>query len=56
MDDGGSPQIGIVILLLLVVLHIVFYGFLAALSGLNGNDLEKLADVGDKRASLLLRL
>ncbi|MCI8491050.1 MAG: HlyC/CorC family transporter [Lachnospiraceae bacterium] len=56
MDDGAGPQIGLIILLLLVVLHVVLYGFLAALSGLNGSNLEKQAKEGDKNASLLRRL
>ncbi len=56
MEDGSGPEIGLIMLLAFVVLHIVFYGFLAALSGLSGGNLEKMAKEGDKRASLLLRL
>ena len=56
MDDGAGPQIGLIILLLMVLLHVIFYGFLAALSGQNGSNLDKLAKEGNKRASLLRRL
>lgn len=56
MEDGTGPQIGYVILMLFAVWHIVFYGFLAALSGLNGSSLEKMAKEGNKTASLLRRL
>ena len=41
MEDGSGPEIGLIMLLAFVVLHIVFYGFLAALSGLSGGNLEK---------------
>lgn len=56
MDDGAGPQTGLIMLLLLVVFYAMFYGFLAALSGLNTSSLEKRAKEGDKKASLLLRL
>lgn len=56
MDDGGSPYIGLIVLLLLVVLHAVSYGFLAALDNLNESSLEKLAKEENKKAILLLWL
>lgn len=56
MDDGGSPYIGPIVLLLLVGLHAVFYGFLAALDNQNENSLEKLAKEENKKAKLLLGL
>lgn len=56
MDDGGSPYIGLIVLLLLVIIHAVFYGFLAALDNQNESALEKSAKEENKRASLLLKL
>lgn len=56
MDDSESPYIGLILLLLFLILHIIFYGFMTAISNLNGNSLEKQAKEGDQRASLLLRL
>lgn len=57
MEDGGSPYyIGFGVLLLLVVLHAIFYGFLAALENQNENSLEKLAKEENQKALLLLRL
>ena len=55
MDDGGSPYIGPLILLLLVVMHAVFYGFLAALKHQNEGELEKMAQEDATNAALLLR-
>lgn len=55
MEDGGSPYyIGFGVLLLLVVLHAIFYGFLAALENQNENSLEKLAKEENQKALLLL--
>lgn len=56
MEDGGSPYIGLIVLVLLVVLHSVFYGFMEALDNLNESSLEKLAKEENKRAILLLKL
>lgn len=56
MDDGGSPHIGLIVLLLFLILHIVLYGCLSAMSNMNVGRLEKQAKEGDKRASLLLLL
>lgn len=51
MEDGGSPYyIGFGVLLLLVVLHAIFYGFLAALENQNENSLEKLAKEENQKA------
>ena len=35
MDDGGSPHIGLIVLLLFLILHIVLYGCLSAMSNMN---------------------
>lgn len=56
MDDGGSPYIGLIVLALLVILHMIFYGFLEALENQNESHLERLAKDKDKKATLLLRL
>ncbi len=55
MDDGGSPYIGL-ILFLLVAVHMIFYGFLAALENQNESMLEKEAKDGNKKADFLLKL
>lgn len=55
MEDGGSPYIGLV-LFLLAGLHMIFYGFLAALENQNENLLKKQEKDGDKKAALLLKL
>ncbi|MCM1259196.1 MAG: hemolysin family protein [Roseburia sp.] len=55
MEDGGSPYIGLV-LFFLAALHMIFYGFLAALENQNENELIKREKDGDKRAKLLLKL
>lgn len=55
MEDGGSPQIGLIILLLLFVVQWMLYGFWGALGELNEGNLEKMAQEGDKKAKLLLR-
>ena len=56
MDDGGSPYIGLTVLVLLILLHMIFYGFLEALENQNEKNLEKLAKSSNKKAILLLRL
>ena len=56
MDDCDSPYIGLIVLLLFLILHIVLYGFMSAISNLNESSLEKQAKEGDKKASLLLLL
>ena len=48
MEDGGSPYMGLV-LFLLAGLHMIFYGFLAALENQNESLLKKQEKDGDKR-------
>lgn len=55
MEDGGSPYIGLIMLVLLVVLHAVCYGFLAALDNQNESEIEKQAKEENKKAILLLQ-
>lgn len=55
MEDGGSPYMGLV-LFLLAGLHMIFYGFLAALENQNESLLKKQEKDGDKKAALLLKL
>ena len=43
MDDCDSPYIGLIVLLLFLILHIVLYGFMSAISNLNESSLEKQA-------------
>lgn len=57
MEDGSSlPLGGIVILLLLLWLNGIFYGFAAAVRNLSENELDKRALDGDKKSVLLKKL
>lgn len=55
MDDGGSPNIGILVFVVLVVFDFVIFGFIAAMQNLNESAIEKLAEEGNKKAALLLK-
>ena len=51
MESGSSmPLAGFVILLLLLWLNGIFYGFSAAVHNLSENEVEKRAQEGDKKA------
>ena len=57
MEDGSSmPLWGVFILLLLLWLNGIFYGFAAALRNISENDTQKKADEGDKKAQMLMAL
>ena len=57
MESGSSmPLAGFVILLLLLWLNGIFYGFSAAVHNLSENEAEKRAQEGDKKAVFLLSL
>ena len=57
MEDGSSmPLWGLVILILLLWLNGIFYGFAAALRNLSSNEIEKKAAEGDEDAKLLQSL
>lgn len=53
MDDGGSPSIGIIIFLVLLILDAVVCGFLAAMENINQSALAKDAQEGKKKALLI---
>lgn len=55
MDDGGSPDIGILIFVIFVVFDFLIFGFIAAMQNLNVSAIEKLAGEGNKQAVLLLK-
>ncbi len=55
MDDGGSPNIGILIFVILVVFDFIIFGFIAAMQNLNESAIEKLSKEGNKQADLLLK-
>ena len=55
MDDSGSPTIGILMFVILLLLDFVIYGFVAAMQNLNEAAVEKMAKEGEKRAALLLK-
>ena len=51
MEDGSSmPLWGLFVLLLLLWLNGIFYGFAAALRNISENDTQKKAEEGDKKA------
>lgn len=55
MDDGSQlPLWGLFVLILLLWLNGIFYGFAAAAQNLNENEVEKKARDGDKKSRLLL--
>ncbi|WP_373214882.1 hemolysin family protein [Ruminococcus sp. 5_1_39BFAA] len=57
MEDGSSlPLWGVLILLLLLWLNGIFYGFAAAVHNLSENEVEKRAQEGDKKSVRLLEL
>lgn len=53
MDDGGSPTTGMMILVVLLVMDAIVFGFLAAMQNLNEASVEKLSKEGSKKAELL---
>lgn len=57
MEDGSSmPLWGVFILLILLWLNGIFYGFAAALRNISESDTQKRAEEGDKKAQMLLTL
>lgn len=57
MEDGSSmPLWGALVLLILLWLNGIFYGFAAALRNISENDTRKKAEEGDKKAQMLLTL
>lgn len=55
MDDGGSPTIGILVFVILILMDFIIFGFMAAMENLNESAIEKMAKEGDKKAALLLK-
>lgn len=55
MDDSGSPTIGILIFVVLILLDFVIFGFIAAMQNLNETAVEKMAKEGNARAELLMK-
>ena len=57
MEDGSSmPLWGLLILLLLLWLNGIFYGFAAAVRNISESDTQKRADEGDENAKKLLAM
>lgn len=56
MDDGGSPVIGLIIFLVLLVLDGALYGFMTALEEITESQIEKRAEEGNRHASWLLKI
>lgn len=55
MEDGGSPYIGLIVLLPFLLAQAALHGFWAALGNQNESSLEKLSEEGNEKAGLLLR-
>ncbi len=56
MDDGGSPLIGLIVFLILLLLDAAFYGFRVAVDNLNDSQIDKKAEEGNKKALWLQRI
>ncbi len=56
MDDGGSPLIGLIVFLVLLLLDAVLYGFTMALENLTDSQIDKKAEEGNKRAPWLRKI
>ena len=57
MDDGSrSPLAGLIVLVMLILLNGILYGFAAAVRNLNQSEIQKMAEEGNKKAGLLKRL
>ena len=57
MDDGSrSPLAGLILLVILILLNGILYGFAAAVRNLNQSEIQKMAEEGNKKAGLLKRL
>lgn len=54
MDDGGSPVIGLIVFLVLIIVNGGLYGFLTALEEISESQVQKRAEEGSKRAVWLL--
>ncbi len=53
MEDGGSPLIGLIVFLILLVLNAVLYGFAIAVDNANESRIDKKAEEGSRRAAWL---
>lgn len=56
MDDGGSPAIGLIVFIVLMILNGILYGFLTALDEAADSQIEKKAEEGNKHAQWLLKV
>ncbi len=56
MDDGGSPVIGLIVFLVLVVINGALYGFMTALEEVTESQVQKRAQEGNKHAPWLLEV
>lgn len=57
MDDGSrTPLLGLVILVVLILLNGILYGFAAAVRELSENEIQKMAEEGSRKAVLIRKL
>lgn len=56
MDDGSSPLWGCIIFLIFIVFNGILYGFGAAIQNVRENEIERLAEEGDKKSILLQKM
>lgn len=56
MEDGGSPLIGLIVFLILLILDAVLYGFSIALDNLSDSQIDKKVEEGNKKALWIQRV
>ena len=56
MEDGGSPLIGLVVFVVLLLIDILINGFMAALDSLSESQVEKKLEEDNKRAAWLMSI
>lgn len=53
MDDGSrSPLAGLIVLVILILLNGILYGFAAAVRNLNQSEIQKMAEEGNKKSRI----
>ena len=53
MDDGSrSPLAGLIVLVMLILLNGILYGFAAAVRNLNQSEIQKMAEEGNKKSRI----
>lgn len=56
MESGDSPIAGCIVFLIFIIFNSLFYGFGSAIQHLNEGEVERKAELGDKKSILLKRM